>query len=211
MSKKEFPKTTMRMDLNSSGWIRLLLWKIPVEQLIYVDADVVIMDLPKLVSTARRSLSKSHFAAAPLDPWVVPQRLNVGVMFIRPNIETYMDMEAALVRKDYFKHPTLRAGGFLDQAWIDLWWTAEEKNAEKTMVLSLNLNLPVSFPALNWDPVGTHFCVDTPVIAHFMGDVWKPFDRSDARLLSKPERLWWTNYRFWCRYRKTPCFLKFLV
>jgi len=205
LSQKIFPHTSIRSDLSVSGWIRLLLWTLPVDEVIYLDADVVITDLAQLVDTARRVLSTKTFAAAPLDPWVKPQRLNTGVMLIRTNNTVYKEMEQALKHKIFFDHPVMRAGGFLDQAWLDLWWTSLPQNRANTKILPLSLNLPVSFPALNWDPTGTYFCIDAPIVIHFMGDAWKPFDRSEVLFLSLPEKLWWENYFFWCWFRQHPC------
>lgn len=118
----------------------------------------------------------------------------------------YNSMLKSLDKKEFFAHEVMKQGGYLDQAWMDLWWASPQSG--KAMILPLNFNLPVSFPALNWDPAGSNLCLKEPVIIHFMGDAWKPFDRSELALMSQPEKLWWTNYEKWCAYRKTSCTLR---
>lgn len=184
------------------------MWRIPVQQLIYFDADVMILDLNRLISAAQSVLGPqgASFAAAPLDTWSLPWRLNIGVMFLRPNASAYDAMMKALDKELFFSHPVMKQGGFLDQAWLDLWWSSPQ--SAKATLLPITFNLPVSFPALNWDPVGKSFCVDRPIVVHFMGDAWKPFDRSHVSLMSRPEIKWWKNYHKWCQYRKASCSLR---
>jgi len=112
------PGPSQRADL-SLGWLRLHLWRMTeYERIVYIDADCVVVGSLEPLFALPPSV---HLAAAALGPERL-QNLNVGVMSLVPDEEVFHAMRSALATGTLHGHPEFRRGGFLDQAWLDLFF-----------------------------------------------------------------------------------------
>ncbi|CAJ1425245.1 unnamed protein product, partial [Effrenium voratum] len=105
------------------GWRRLHLWGLTVfRRIVYLDADTLVVgSLQHLLQLP----SSVHFAAAGLGldhQQIRFQRLNTGVMAIVPDRALFEAMRDTLEHGVLHAHPEFRLQGYLDQAWVDLFF-----------------------------------------------------------------------------------------
>ncbi|CAK9088818.1 unnamed protein product [Durusdinium trenchii] len=105
------------------GWRRLHLWRfVHLRRILYLDTDVLVtgnlwplLQLPAAVHFAATGLGLDHQE-------IRHQRLNSGVMVITPDLRIFDAMGRALLEGLLDEHPEFRLQGYLDQAWVDLFF-----------------------------------------------------------------------------------------
>ncbi|CAE7216390.1 pif1 [Symbiodinium natans] len=132
----EFPAAPLPGNLHRvAAWRRLHLWSLTsFRRIVYLDTDTLVtgslwhlFQLPDSV----------HFAASGfgLDHQLLRhQRLNTGVLVLSPDQEVFAAMRSVLKRGLLHDHPEFKLQGYLDQAWVDLFFRYATRRARGGLV-----------------------------------------------------------------------------
>eukprot|EP00439_Symbiodinium_sp_Y106_P029899 s1511_g3.t1 len=119
----------------AAAWRRLHLWRLTsYRRIVYLDTDTLVtgslwhlFQLPGSVHLAASGFGLDH-------QLLRHQRMNTGVMVLTPSQEVFRTMSIVLESGLLHEHPELQLQGYLDQAWVDLFFRYVSRHARGGLI-----------------------------------------------------------------------------
>ena len=181
-------------------WLKLWLWALPFQSVIYLDADVLVLRNLDHIFADMASSEHAEVAAVPTTchtPLGDLTAFNAGVMWLRPSLRRLRDLQA--LAADWYKR--MGTGWKPNKA-------CEQRVSDQTILYAYlilrtrrrPMRLPASFnvPAMDWAAMDSSNA-STAAIVHYVGEPkpWHwPADTPKAKL---PPRLQGSHFGLWHR------------